>query len=121
MKHKELKIDFRYLGGNIACLSADSINGKEIHNDIDNDEAIIIFNSLVGEKENCITVKTLQQENQLLKEQLQQRDSAIEEAIEFINKTQYDPELKNQVYGINYGCTIKLLDILNKYKKEVSE
>lgn len=56
-----------------------------------------------------------------LEKQLQQREEVIEEAIEFINKTQYDPELKNQVYGINYGGTIKLLDILNKYKKEESE
>lgn len=115
MKHKELKIDFRYLGGNIACLSADSINGKEIHNDIDNDEAIIIFNSLVGEKENCITVKTLQQENQLLKEQLQQRDSVIEETIEAI---------QNFMTHIDDGfCAdmMTFIDILNKYKKEESE
>ena len=70
MKTKDLKINFRYLGGNIACLSVDSIDGKSIHNDINNEEAIIIFNSLVGEKENCQTVKKLLQENQELKEKL---------------------------------------------------
>ena len=72
MKIKDLKINFRYLGGNIACLSVDSIAGESIHNDIDNEEAIIIFNSLVGEKENCQTVKTLLKENQELKNQLEE-------------------------------------------------
>lgn len=70
MKNKDLKINFRYLCGNIACLSVDSIAGESIHNDINNEEAIIIFNSLVGEKENCQTVKTLLKENQELKKQL---------------------------------------------------
>ncbi len=69
MKIKDLKINFRYLGGNIACLSVDSIDGEAVHNDINNEEAIIIFNSLVGEKENCQTVKTLLKENQELKSQ----------------------------------------------------
>jgi hypothetical protein len=71
MKIKDLKINFRYLGGNIACLSVDSIDGEAVHNDINNEEAIIIFNSLVGEKENCQTVKTLLKENQELKKQLE--------------------------------------------------
>lgn len=70
MKTKDLKINFRYLGGNIACLSVDSIDGESVHNDINNEEAIIIFNSIVGEKENCQTVKKLLQENQELKEKL---------------------------------------------------
>lgn len=70
MKTKDLKINFRYLGGNIACLSVNSIDGESVHNDINNEEAIIIFNSLVGEKENCQTVKKLLQENQELKEKL---------------------------------------------------
>jgi hypothetical protein len=52
MKNKDLKINFRYLIGNIACLTVDSISGKTVHNDINNEEAIIIFNSLIGEKEN---------------------------------------------------------------------
>ena len=67
MKTKDLKINFRYLGGNIACLSVDSIDGESVHNDINDEEAIIIFNSLIGEKENCQTVKTLLKENQELR------------------------------------------------------
>ena len=67
MKIKDLKINFRYLGGNIACLSVDSISGESVHNDINNEEAIIIFNSLVGEKADCQTVKSLLKENQELK------------------------------------------------------
>ena len=63
MKQKDLKIDFRYLTGNIACLSVDSIDGESVHNDINNEEAIIIFNSLVGEKADCQTVKSLLKEN----------------------------------------------------------
>lgn len=70
MKIKDLKINFRYLGGNIACLSVDSISGESVHNDINNEEAIIIFNSLVGEKEDCQTIKSLLKENQELKKQL---------------------------------------------------
>ena len=71
MKTKNLEINFRYLWGNIACLSVDSMDGKSVHNDINDEEAIIIFNSLVGEKENCQTVKTLLKENQELKKQLE--------------------------------------------------
>lgn len=77
MKTKDLKINFRYLDGNIACLSVDSVDGKRVHNDIDNEEAIIIFNSLVGEKENCQTVKTLLKENQELKKQLEEANEKI--------------------------------------------
>ena len=72
MKNKDLKINFRYLIGNIACLTVDSISGKIVHNDINNEEAIIIFNSLVGEKENCRTVKTLLEENEELKKQVEE-------------------------------------------------
>lgn len=71
MKQKDLKIDFRYLTGNIACLSVDSISGESVHNDINNEEAIIIFNSLVGEKADCQTVKSLLKENQELKKQVE--------------------------------------------------
>lgn len=77
MKIKNLKINFRYLCGNIACLSVDSTNGEVVHNDIDNEEAIIIFNSLIGEKENCLTVKTLLKENQELKKQLEDSNEKI--------------------------------------------
>lgn len=72
MKIKDLKINFRYLGGNIACLSVDSISGESVHNDINNEEAIIIFNSLVGEKADCQTVKSLLKENQEFKKQLEE-------------------------------------------------
>lgn len=72
MKYKDLEIHFRHLIGNIACLTVDSISGESIHNDINNEEAIIIFNSLVGEKENCQTVKTLLEENAELKKQLEE-------------------------------------------------
>lgn len=72
MKIKDLKINFRYLGGNIACLSVDSISGESVHNDINNEEAIIIFNSLVGEKADCQTVKSLLEEIQKLKKQVEE-------------------------------------------------
>lgn len=77
MKTKNLEINFRYLWGNIACLSVDSMDGKSVHNDINDEEAIIIFNSLVGEKENCQTVKTLLKENQELKKQLEDSNEKI--------------------------------------------
>lgn len=70
MKYKDLKINFRYLTGNIACLSVDSISGESVHNDINNEEAIIIFNSLVGEKADCQTVKSLLKENQELNDKI---------------------------------------------------
>ena len=65
MKHKVLKIDFRYLGGNIACLSVDSESGIKVHNGIDNEDAIKLFNCLIGSKENSILM-----ENQELKQKL---------------------------------------------------
>ena len=79
MKQKDLKIDFRYLTGNIACLSVDSISGESVHNDINNEEAIIIFNSLVGEKADCQTVKSLLKENQELKKQLEEYQKDIKD------------------------------------------
>ena len=45
MDVKDLKIEFRYLVGNIACMSIDSIAGKPIHNDINNEDAIKMFNA----------------------------------------------------------------------------
>lgn len=77
MKQKDLKIDFRYLTGNIACLSVDSISGESVHNDINNEEAIIIFNSLVGEKADCQTVKSLLKENQELKKELEKNKNPL--------------------------------------------
>ena len=92
MKQKDLKIDFRYLTGNIACLSVDSISGESVHNDINNEEAIIIFNSLVGEKADCQTVKSLLKENAELKKQL---DKAHDELYTLKNK--YNIRLLNQI------------------------
>lgn len=114
MNHKVLNIDFRYLCGNIACLSVDSVTGKNVHNDIDNDEAIIIFNSLVGEKENCITVKSLQQENQQLKDQLQQSEEVIEKAIEKLSFI--DDALEKDILNVPLCITKinKAIDILNR-------
>lgn len=89
MKQKDLKIDFRYLTGNIACLSVDSISGESVHNDINNEEAIIIFNSLVGEKADCQTVKTLLKENQELKKQLEETDRKL-----FLTKNELDMRQK---------------------------
>lgn len=77
MKIKDLKINFRYLTGNIACLSVDSISGESVHNDINNEEAIIIFNSLVGEKADCQTVKSLLKENQELKKELEKNKNPL--------------------------------------------
>lgn len=89
MKNKDLKINFRYLIGNIACLTVDSISGKTVHNDINNEEAIIIFNSLVGEKENCQTVKTLLEENIELRKQLEETDRKL-----FLTKNELDMRQK---------------------------
>ena len=86
MKQKDLKIDFRYLTGNIACLSVDSISGESVHNDINNEEAIIIFNSLVGEKADCQTVKSLLKENQELKKQLEEKKMLIKQCDLSISK-----------------------------------
>lgn len=86
MKQKDLKIDFRYLGRNIACLSVDSISGESVHNDINNEEAIIIFNSLVGEKADCQTVKSLLKENQELKKQVEEKKMLIKQCDLSISK-----------------------------------
>lgn len=90
MSEKDLKINFRYLTGNIACMSVYSIEGKPVHNDINNDEAIIIFNSLVGEKENCQTVKTLLKENNQLKERLKRIDNYLDKNYTMENQYWFD-------------------------------
>ena len=41
MNEKDLKLNFRYLSGNMACLSVDSVSGEPVHNDIDNEEACL--------------------------------------------------------------------------------
>lgn len=103
MKTKDLKINFRYLGGNIACLSVDSIDGESVHNDINNEEAIIIFNSIVGEKENCQTVKTLLKENQELKEKLDKYENPEDMTLMMM------------------WCTEKVKDENEKLKKQLEE
>ncbi len=51
-----------------------------------------------------------------LESQLKQRDEVIDEAIKYINHVQYDPELRSHVFGITFAGTMKLLEILQKYK-----
>lgn len=120
MKIKDLKINFRYLGGNIACLSVDSISGESVHNDINNEEAIIIFNSLVGEKADCQTVKSLLKENQELKKKYKNTVEKLSEQLELLTSKldEYDlivderNQLKKQLE--EYQKDIKDLDNQNK-------
>lgn len=100
MKIKDLKINFRYLGGNIACLSVDSISGESVHNDINNEEAIIIFNSLVGEKADCQTVKSLLKENQELKKQVEEYQKDIKD-LDNQNKRAFENMQLNQLKVCN--------------------
>lgn len=100
MKIKDLKINFRYLGGNIACLSVDNISGESVHNDINNEEAIIIFNSLVGEKADCQTVKSLLKENQELKKQLEEYQKDIKD-LDNQNKRAFENMQLNQLKVCN--------------------
>mgnify|MGYP002600537591 FL=1 len=100
MRVKDLKINFRYLGGNIACLSVDSISGESVHNDINNEEAIIIFNSLVGEKADCQTVKSLLKENQELKKQVEEYQKDIKD-LDNQNKRAFENMQLNQLKVCN--------------------
>lgn len=97
MNEKDLKLNFRYLSGNMACLSVDSVSGESVHNDIDNEEAIIIFNSLVGEKEDCLTVKKMLKENQQLKEQLELSEQIREKQKDRMNR------VKDKIQSVAYG------------------
>lgn len=100
MKIKDLKINFRYLTENIACLSVDSISGESVHNDINNEEAIIIFNSLVGEKADCQTVKSLLKENQELKKQVEEYQKDIKD-LDNQNKRAFENMQLNQLKVCN--------------------
>lgn len=100
MKYKDLKINFRYLTENIACLSVDSISGESVHNDINNEEAIIIFNSLIGEKEDCQTVKSLLKENQELKKQVEEYQKDIKD-LDNQNKRAFENMQLNQLKVCN--------------------
>ena len=114
MKQKDLKIDFRYLTGNIACLSVDSIDGESVHNDINNEEAIIIFNSLVGEKADCQTVKSLLKENQELKEKYVNAVSDYETTM--FEKEQLKKQLEDKIL-----LEMKLENELFNKRKEYQE
>ncbi len=100
MTIEDLKINFRYLTENIACLSVDSISGESVHNDINNEEAIIIFNSLVGEKADCQTVKSLLKENQELKKQLEEYQKDIKD-LDNQNKRAFENMQLNQLKVCN--------------------
>lgn len=71
-------------------------------------------------------INLLQQENQQLKEQLQQREEVIEEAIKkceleiSASSSQYERRHKQQdlIYKVAHE---RILDILNKYKNEDKE
>ena len=135
MKIKDLKIDFRYLTGNIACLSVDSISGESVHNDINNEEAIIIFNSLVGEKADCQTVKSLLKENQELKKQLEQYKGShycsfidickstkianYNQQKEFIKYLEDEIKLQEEINDKLLATVFE--EILQKYKETVGE
>nr|DAQ91339.1 MAG TPA: hypothetical protein [Caudoviricetes sp.] len=116
MKVKNLKINFRYLGGNIACLSVDNIDGKSVHNDINNEEAIIIFNSLIGEKENCKTIKSLLKENQDLKKQLEGKEDYIKKlqaTKDKLDKWDYENTIQQKEFIKYLGN--KITELLNEY------
>lgn len=100
MTIEDLKINFRYLTENIACLSVDSISGESVHNDINNEEAIIIFNSLVGEKADCQTVKSLLKENQELKKQVEEYQKDIKD-LDNQNKRAFENMQLNQLKVCN--------------------
>ena len=123
MKIKDLKINFRYLGGNIACLSVDSISGESVHNDINNEEAIIIFNSLVGEKEDCQTVKSLLKENQELKKHLKVPKACNLKTLEDY-KSYYEDTTREQILEdtyIEYCAYVNLAHRYSELKKQLEK
>lgn len=123
MKVKNLKINFRYLGGNIACLSVDNIGGKSVHNDVNNEEAIIIFNSLIGEKENCKTIKSLLKENQELKKHLKVPENCNLKTLEDY-KSYYEDTTREQILEdsyIDYCAYVNLAHRYSKLEKQLEE
>lgn len=123
MKIKDLKINFRYLGRNIACLSVDSISGESVHNDINNEEAIIIFNSLVGEKTDCQTVKSLLKENQELKKHLKVPKACNLKTLEDY-KSYYEDTTREQILEdtyIEYCAYVNLAHRYSELKKQVED
>lgn len=108
MNIKELKVEFRYLMGNIACMSITSEKGKPINNDIDNEDAIKMFNALIGSRENSII-----QENKKYKE-------VIDKANDYIRACcNMDSKYVNLHYdyaqnGMSEDQVDELLDILKE-------
>lgn len=79
-------------------------------------------------KENCLKSSVYDDEKRLLKanaitkflnllDKSKKQKEVIDKAINFIKNAQYDAELQNHVYGLNFSGVKRLLDIL----KEVSE
>lgn len=65
-------------------------------------------------------IKEIKTENKQIKEQLQQRDSVIEEAIKYLEGS-YEMAVYTKSVTLEKENVDDLLDILNKYKKEESE
>ena len=128
MKYKDLKINFRHLSGNIACLSVNSISGEIVHNDINDEEAIIIIKSLVGKKENCQTVKSLLEENEKLKKQLEEANKKLYLCTPEIPRNVHGEyvsyvDLVNEIYELNKQLEdmTDCRDIANGHRKEVQD
>lgn len=81
-----------------------------------------ILNCEKDNKELRKDIEYYKNKSKRLEKQLQQSEEIIEEAIEFINNARYDKELKTIAYGgLNVNGINRVLDILNKYKKEDSK
>lgn len=109
MNIKELKIEFRYLCGSFACMSVNSTTGKPIHNDINDEDSIKIFNALIGSKENSIL-----EENRKLKDQQKEFIKYLEN---FIDKTDYEVNILGNCLYLAWSNAYK--EILSKYKEIV--
>lgn len=92
---------------------------KKFHLNEETDE-IFYVEPMPLKSEKNKTLGMMLTENKQLKEQLQQRDSVIEEAIKLIDDACYIDGTK-MPNGLGNKNVRKLLDILNKYKKEESE
>lgn len=110
MNIKELKIEFRYLCGSFACMSVNSTTGKLIHNDINDEDAIKIFNALIGSKENSIL-----EENRKLRDQQKEFIKYLEDCIKELEKKDLN-KLQNT---LNSGIADVTKVILSKYKEIV--
>lgn len=64
-----------------------------------------------------IASQSIQNYIEQLEQQCKKQKEVIDKAINFIKNAQYDAELQNHVYGLNFSGVKRLLDIL----KEVSE